>query len=41
VTRVDPRTNTVAATILLPASPRDIAVAGGDVWVSVVEPGAD
>ena len=41
VTRVDPRTNTVAAKIRLPVSPRDIAVVGDDVWVSVVAPGSD
>jgi DNA-binding beta-propeller fold protein YncE len=41
VTRVNPRTNAVTAKIRLPVSPRDIAVADGGVWVSVVAPGEE
>jgi glutamine cyclotransferase len=41
VIRVEPRTNKVIARIHLAASPRDVSVADGKVWVSVVEPGTD
>jgi YVTN family beta-propeller protein len=40
VIRLDPRTNK-ASTIQLPVSPREVAIADGKVWVSVVRPGEE
>jgi YVTN family beta-propeller protein len=39
IARIDPRTNKVVAHIKLPVSPRVIAIAGDQVWVSVGAPG--
>ena len=41
VVRIDPDTNEVVARIALPVEPRQIAVEGDEVWVSVVEPGSE
>jgi YVTN family beta-propeller protein len=35
VSRIDPRTNTVVATVPLDAAPEDIAIGNGPVWVSL------
>jgi class 3 adenylate cyclase/DNA-binding beta-propeller fold protein YncE len=41
VVRIDPRTNTAVARIELPVEPRQIAIEGDEIWVSVVAPGTD
>jgi DNA-binding SARP family transcriptional activator/streptogramin lyase len=41
IVRIDPRTNRVTAHIPIDGSPRGIAAAGDQIWVSVAEPGAE
>jgi YVTN family beta-propeller protein len=38
VSRIDPATNTVIATIPIGGAPQGIAVSGTTVWVAVAEP---
>ena len=40
IARIDPNTNKVVAHIKLPVSPRVIAIAGDQVWVSVADAGS-
>lgn len=35
VSKIDPKTSSVVATILVGGSPRDVAVGSGRVWVAV------